>query len=268
MLSSPRPRPRPPRPQSLRQDFEEFVLQRIEEYKERLSREKLLAIADEAVRELEVASEEQLVLTEVLILEHVDRLITRRLNVPSFRRWRNQHIKQRQAQRNPGYWGLQADSPVLDLALRLDESDVAITVGSSSSRAAYLLAAHDWPVIFMDQSIKTVERVETRAAEEGLGSRFNALVVAFGTWFPDTTLTLGVIDPSVAAGMDADLQDRFIDRFKAQTSSGGIHIVLPDHRRNGTITLSVESLLASYSDWSVQHRNVDDSTRLLIAVKP
>jgi hypothetical protein len=42
------------------------VLQRIEEYKEQLSRTELLAIADEAVRELEVSAEEQLVLTEVL----------------------------------------------------------------------------------------------------------------------------------------------------------------------------------------------------------
>ena len=83
MLSNPLIRPRRPQQQSLRQEYAEFLEQRIEEYKEQLSREDLLAIADEAVRELEVASDEQLVLTEVLVLEHVDRLIMQRLALPS-----------------------------------------------------------------------------------------------------------------------------------------------------------------------------------------
>ena len=42
---------RPPR--SLKQEYEEFMLQRIEEYKNALAREDLLEIGDEAVRELE-----------------------------------------------------------------------------------------------------------------------------------------------------------------------------------------------------------------------
>ncbi|MFQ5704535.1 MAG: hypothetical protein ACE5HT_10995 [Gemmatimonadales bacterium] len=268
MLSSPRRRPHPLRQQSLRQDYEEFVLQRIEEYKEQLSREKLLALADEAVRELDVASEEQLVLTEVLVLEHVDRLITRRLNLPSFRRWRNQHGKKRQAQRDPGYWGLEPDSLLVDLALRLDEGDVAVLVGTGTARGGFLLAAHDWPVLFLDQNIKAVERVEARAAEEGLARRFSALVVAFGAWFPDAVPTLGIIDPSVVAGLDAQVRERFISTFKDQTRSGGIHVVLPAQRRDGMITLSTESLRTSYSDWSVQHRTMGDSAPYLIAVKP
>ncbi len=62
MLTAPQPRRQRARQQvSLRQEYGEFILQRIEEFKQQISREELLAIADEAVRELEVGPEEQLV---------------------------------------------------------------------------------------------------------------------------------------------------------------------------------------------------------------
>jgi hypothetical protein len=72
---------------SLRREYEGFLLQRIEEYKDALSRQELLALADEAIHELEASPSEQLVLTEVLVLEHVDRIILRRLSLPTFRAW-------------------------------------------------------------------------------------------------------------------------------------------------------------------------------------
>jgi len=94
MLPNPQPARRiAVKARSLKQEYEEFLLQRIEEFKDQLARDELLAIADEAVRELEMGPEDQLVLTEVLVLEHVDRLITRRLNLPSYRRWRDRHVE-------------------------------------------------------------------------------------------------------------------------------------------------------------------------------
>src|SRR5207244_10086884 len=78
---------RPPR--SLKQEYHESLLQRIEEYKNTLTREELLEIGDEAVRELEEsAAAGQYLLTEVLLLEHVDRVIVRRQRLPTFPRWR------------------------------------------------------------------------------------------------------------------------------------------------------------------------------------
>ncbi len=80
---------RPPR--SLKQEYHEFLLQRIEEYKNALARDELLEIGDEAVRELEQTAAGQYLLTEVLLLEHVDRIIARRLRLPAFPRWRQRH---------------------------------------------------------------------------------------------------------------------------------------------------------------------------------
>ncbi len=96
MLTSPRrERSRARQPQSLKQEYEEFILQRIEEFKNGLSRQELLGIADEAVRELE--AEDQFLLTELLMLEQVDRLIMRRLKLPPYRKWRERHLKLRRA---------------------------------------------------------------------------------------------------------------------------------------------------------------------------
>src|SRR4030042_917656 len=77
----------PPRlPRSLRQEYDEFIEQRIEEYKDTLPRDELLEIGDEAVAELQRTQQFQL--TELVLTEQVDSIIRRRLSVPSFRRWR------------------------------------------------------------------------------------------------------------------------------------------------------------------------------------
>src|SRR5437667_10430098 len=90
---------RPPR--SLKQEYQEFLLQRIEEYKNRLSRAELLEIGDEAVRELEESSAGQYLLTEVLLLEHVDRIIARRLRRAAFPPRRSNRPAPRAPHRQP-----------------------------------------------------------------------------------------------------------------------------------------------------------------------
>src|SRR5438034_11787014 len=84
---------RPPR--SLKQEYQEFLLQRIEEYKNRLSRADLLDVGDEAVRELEESSAGQYLLTEVLLLDHVDRRIAGRLPLPACPRSLSNHVAMR-----------------------------------------------------------------------------------------------------------------------------------------------------------------------------
>jgi hypothetical protein len=268
MLSSPRSKPQPLRRQSLRQEYAEFVLQRIEEYKEKQSRQELLAIADEAVRELEVGSEEQLLLTEVLLLEHVDRLIIRRLKLPTFRRWRQRHLRLREAQRDPSHWGLDPDSPLRDFALRVDGSDTLMVVGGHAAEAGFYLAAHDWPVLVIDQDLRAVEAVEHRAAAEELSGRVQAMVVGVGNWFPDVTPSLVVLEPTALAYVEPQERASAIEVFKERTKSGGIHCVLPTARADGVIPLAPESLQDFYSDWWVQRLKTDRTSGGFRAVKP
>jgi len=121
---------RPPR--SLKQEYEEFMLQRIEEYKNTLTREELLEIGDEAVRELEANAGAQYLLTEVLLLEHVDRVIARRLRLPTFPRWRQRHRTLRLSQREPTHWGLEHDGPLVGLVRRLEPGDLVLVVGATA----------------------------------------------------------------------------------------------------------------------------------------
>jgi hypothetical protein len=156
---------------SLRQQYEEYVLQRIEGFKNSIPRDDLLRLGDEAVAEMQSTSEAQFLLTEVLMLESVDRLIMKRLALRSYRRWRQQFLKLREAQRQPTHWGLEPDCPLVTLLPRIEDQDPAVVVGAEA--AAYLLAAHDAAVTFMAAHVGAVERVEAGNANESLASFFN-----------------------------------------------------------------------------------------------
>src|SRR5256885_2237162 len=71
---------RPPR--SLKQEYQEFLLERIEEYKNTLAREELLEIGDEAVRELEESAAGQNLIPDVLLVQPVGRTLGAPLALP------------------------------------------------------------------------------------------------------------------------------------------------------------------------------------------
>lgn len=268
MLTDPQHQPRRRQQQSLRQEYEEFILQRIEEFKEQISREDLLAIADEAVRELEVGPEEQLVLTEVLVLEHVDRLIMRRLSLPKFRRWRDHHVKRRRAQREPTHWGLEPETPLCRFADRVRDDGVALVVGKRVTPAAFYLAAHEWPVLFIDHDLTSVEAAETRAAAESLSMRFQGLVVSIGNWFPDVDPTLAVLDGTLLSQLDTPERDRFLEALKGRTRTGGTHCLVPVEGKGSILPFSPETLRARYAGWRVERaRSGDGAPRWFLAVK-
>lgn len=253
-MTDPRPQRtrRARRQQSLRQEYGEFILQRIEEFKDRLSRDELLAVADEAVRELEVESEEQLVLTEVLVLEHVDRLIMRRLNLPTFRRWRDKHLRLRRAQREPTHWGLDGECPIANLAQVLPQEWTALVVGQRASPAAFFLAACDWQVLFVDQELATVEAAESQAAAEALAARFQTLVVRLSGWFPDVQAGLAVLDGSTLGRLAADNRDRLLDSLQRRTPNGGVHCLLAPEPVSGVTSLTIDILKSSYRGWRLE----------------
>ncbi len=206
-----------------------------------------------------------MVLTEVLVLEHVDRLITRRLQLPTFRKWRHRHVKLRQAQRDPTYWGLKSDDPVANLAARLDETDAALVLGDGAVPAALLLAAFEWRVLFIDPTLPAVEAAEKLAASEGLGSRLQALVVQLGQWFPDIVPSLVLLDPKSLGDLDAPTRVRLLDALKQMTTTGGIHCFLPAQLSDGSLAPAV--VRAHYGDWTTHHRSAE-SPDWFIAAKP
>ena len=257
---------RPPR--SLKQEYQEFILQRIEEYKNTLAREELLEIGDEAVRELEASAAGQYLLTEVLLLEHVDRIIARRLKLPLFRRWAQKHRALRAAQREPTHWGLATDSPLVSYARRLEPGDLAVVVGAVALPAALFTAAQDVEVLLVDQDLGAIEAAESRAVAEQLAANFHALVIHFGSWFPDLLPTLVVVEPAALALARPKDRQALLSDLKARTRSGGVHIVLPAVESREVIPLAPEALQAYYDGWHIERRRRSGRGGGFTATKP
>jgi len=240
-------------PRSLKQEYQEFILQRLEEFKNTLPRAELLKIGDEAVRELQATTQDQYLLTEVLLLEHVDRIIARRLRLPSFPRWRQKHRALREAQREPTHWGMERGHPLVSWAARVEPADLVVVLGAAALGEALFLAAHDAEVFLLDQDLGAVEAAEGRAVAEQLAGTFQALVINFGSWFPDLAPSLVAIAPGCLGQLRAKQRTSLIADLQVRTPTGGVHVVLPpaaEHRE--VIPLAPEALQTLYRGWQVQ----------------
>src|SRR5689334_6779694 len=96
---------------SLRHEYELYVEDEIENYKESVPRSVLLSIGDDAVRAL--ADQQQFALTELLLCDEVDKIIFNRLRLPSYTTWRKRRLKFLAELRRPEHWGLSSDDAVV-----------------------------------------------------------------------------------------------------------------------------------------------------------
>jgi len=247
---------RPPRarraPRSLRAEYEEFIEQRIEEYKDGLPRASILGIGDEAVQEL--ARTEQYQLTEVLLQEQVDAIIRRRLRLPSYRRWRERHLALRAAQALPSHWGLAPRDPVVSLAELIRDQDLIAVVGAADGACALFLAARGANVLVGDPDLAVIEGLENRAIAEQLGSRVECLVVPLESWTPDRAIDGCVIEMPALAGLSAGERAELIRRLKAVTTPHGHHVVMPAPTPGAGAKappVSSDALRSLYADWAV-----------------
>lgn len=237
-------------PYSDKQHYHEYILQRIEGYKNSIGRDELLRLGDEAASELQATSEGQFVLTEVLMLESVDRLIMKRLSLRPYRRWKQQFTRLRAAQRMPTHWGLDPHCPLSPLLPRIEPEDTALVVGSAAAATTYLLAAHDAAVTFLASELRCVERVESRMAAEALSSLFESYVTQFEPVLPDFMSFLEgfdivVLDPGVLRELKSSQRSELVTDLQRRSRPGGIHVILPTCR-----AIAPESLRSLYEGWS------------------
>jgi hypothetical protein len=238
-------------PRSLRSEYEEFIEQRIEEYKDGLPRASILGIGDEAVQEL--TRGEQYQLTEVLLQEQVDSIIRRRLRLPSYRRWRERHLALRAAQVEPSHWGLAPHDPVVALAARIGERDRVVVVGAADGACALFLAARGATVQVGDPDLAGIEGLENRAMAEQLGSRIECLVAPLESWTPDGAIDGCVIETAALAALAAGDRAELIRRLKAVTAPGGHHAVMPAVGAGAKAPpVSSDALRSLYADWTIE----------------
>ena len=230
---------------SLKQQYHEYILQRIESYKNTLSRHQLLELGNEAVAEMEAAGD-QFLLTEVLLTDWVDRLIYKRLRLQPYARW-SKHFRQlRSAQREPTHWGIDRRSPITRLLPRLEPGDAALVVGNDAAPLAYLLAAHDVEVIFTGSDMTFVDQVESRVAEEALGHYCCTYVAPTCQCWPERQQRVQIvaIDTATLEAETATSRRLIIERLVERTMPGGVHLILPSRH-----ALAPDAFLSHYAEW-------------------
>jgi hypothetical protein len=252
-------------PYSDKQHYQEYILQRIEGYKNSIGRDELLRLGDEAASELQTTSEGQFVLTEVLMLESVDRLIMKRLSLRPYRRWRQQFLRLRAAQRTPTHWGIEPHCTLTPLLSRIEPEDTALVIGTRAASMTFLLAAHDAAVTFLADDLGCVERVESKMAEEALSSVFESFVTQLDQPLPAFLSFLAefniiVLDPEVLRHMSARRRAQVVHDLQERSRPLGVHVILPT-----CPALTPDALRVLYQGWtqedeSKKRRRADSKT--------
>src|SRR4051812_21030685 len=152
---------------SLQHEYELYVEREIENYKESVPRSVLLSIGDDAVRAL--AAQQQFALTELLLVDEVDKIIFKRLRLPAYATWRKRRIKLMDELRRPEHWGLSPDDMVVR-AVQTVPADARVLLAGAVETPALYLAAHGCDVTALAEP-DAVQRVLDAAEQAGLGER-------------------------------------------------------------------------------------------------
>jgi len=248
---------------SLRHEYELFVEQEIENYKESVPRSVLLSIGDEAVAAL--SAEPQLALTELLLCEEVDRIIVKRLRLPSYDAWRRRRIKLLAELRRPEHWGLRPDD-MLVRALPSSAEGRVLVAGAADEASALYLAANGCDVTTLTDEV-ALERVMQAAIGAGLAGRVHAQIGDLASWSPGHPLTAVIVNPAALDGLSPSERTRVIQLLQSVTIDGGVHLVqtIAASKANGAISL--EELRSKYRGWAVTVERADGRGKTFLARK-
>ena len=243
---------------SLKHEYELFVDEEIENYKESIPRSALLSIGDEAVAAL--SEQAQFVLTELLLVQEVDRIIFRRLRLPSYQTWRRRRLRLLREMRRPEHWGLQADDVVVR-ALRATGDTRVLVAGAAAEAPALYLAANGCEVTAVADEEDVLERVLAAAAAAGLAERVHTQRTDWSEWAPDVELDAVIVTSTALRGLSATQRARVIKLLQRATADGGIHLVeTPDTQRT---VPTVQELENRYRGWSVSLERMGSSEMFL-----
>jgi hypothetical protein len=256
-----------PAARSLEREYQAYLQFEIEEYKDSLSRDALLRLGDEAVRNL--AATAQIQLTELLVNEEVNRLIAKRAKLQSKRSFAANFLKRQAELRRPGRWGLAADAPIVSAVPSVELASVAnVLVAGGGERQhgpALFLAAQGFAVTTLDSDYDAIERVMNAADANGLANNVRGFVGQLAQWAPDVRFQAVVCSPDAVLGIDRDVERlRVLGALKDATVDGGVHLYESDP--NDEDAISPDALTSSYAGWTVALES-RGACRLMLARK-
>jgi len=237
--------PRPSR--SLKHEYELYLEREIENYKESVPRSVLLSIGDDAVCAL--AAQQQFALTELLLVDEVDKIIFKRLRLPAYATWRKRRIKLIEELRRPEHWGLSPDDMVVRAVQTVPADSRVLLAGAEVETPALYLAANGCDVTALAEP-DAVQRVLDAAEEAGLGERVHASALALESWTPDAPLTAVIYTPAAFSGLSTAERARVIQVLQSATADGGVHLVQTIAAGKRT-PVSLDELRRRYRGWEV-----------------
>jgi hypothetical protein len=246
---------------SLKHEYELFVEEEIENYKESIPRAALLGIGDEAVAALN--KQAQFALTEVILAQEVDRIIFRRLRLPSYQTWRRRRLTLLREMRRPEHWGLQANDLVVRAVRPIGDARVLVA-GLDPEAPALYLAANGCEVTAVANEDDVVERVLAAATAAGLGERIHAQRADWSAWAPDAVLDAVIVTSNALRGLNAAQRTRVIKLLQGATADGGVHLLEAAQTQRTVPTL--RELESRYEGWSVSLEK-DGRSEMLLARK-
>ncbi len=235
----------------------------MEAYKESVPRTHLLRIADLAAQHME--GELQLGMRDVLLAAEVDRIIARRLKLPSFDTWRRRRMRNAAEPRSPEHWGLRSNTP---LAHALGPASLRAPVVVSGARiheSALYLAANGCAVKAIEPEAAVVARVLTAASEAGLSANVTGLATDLSAWHPDGPIAAVVCTPAAFADLTPAERKHVIETLQSATADGGVHLV--ETIVAGQVALTEDELRDRYMGWQVNVMRESAAARTFVARK-
>jgi len=258
-----KPPPISPTPRSLQHDYTLFLEREVEAYKEAVSAEHLHRIAASALAAIEGA--EQIGMRDLLLAAEVNRIIARRLELPSFRTWCRRRLACADDPRRPGHWRLHLHTPVAHVVGPTSLEAPVLVGGGRVMEESLYLAANGCRVTAVDPDEATVRRMLTDAHEAGFGARVRALTMEVCDYLPDGALAGVVCAPAVFAGLAEHERDAFVTMLQRATLTGGVHVV--ESMVAEQVTITEEELWERYRGWEVSVVEEGRVGRALVARK-
>jgi hypothetical protein len=236
-------------PRSLKYEYDLFVENEIETYKESISRTSLLTIGDEAVASLQSAM--QFSMNELLLVVEVDKIIRKRLGLPSYATWRKRELKRRKEREEfmrPEHWGLSPDSAV---AREIHPSADSRVLVAGAAGAALYLAAHGCAVTAIDGQSDVKASLLKNADVGNLPGRIDHHAEGLCQWAPSAERSLSAVicAPEAFSGLSARQRAEVIALLQSATEDGGVHLVATLVAGQSGVSLS--ELKRSYKGWKV-----------------
>jgi hypothetical protein len=250
-------------PRSLRHEYDLFIEQEIEAYKDTVPRSLLLRLGDDAVAAL--AAQPQLTLTEVVLSAEVDRIIRQRLGLPSYRAWCRRRLKALQEFRRPEWWGLRPDGGVAR-AVPIAVDGHVLVAGTSEVGPAVFLAANGCVVTAIETAEEVLERVMHAAVEVGIADRVRGFVGPLADWAPDAPLKAVICAGEAFTGLSGSERAEMLAQLRHATTRGGLHVL---QRRSALGEApSLDELAAWYDGWQISVESGGDAVATFLAAKP